>query len=405
MTPSRRGLIVAPQPVYEDRGTPIALRQVMQALSELGHEADVLTFPLGRSLSFPGIDWHRIPNPLGIRHVPVGFSFRKLALDVLLVRALVRRLAETDYAWVHAVEEAAFAAVLAARKRGVPVLYDMQSSIPQQLESHPLFRFGPIQNGLRRCEAWLLERADLVIASPGLASYVERVVPGAACCEWRFPSMAPFVDGDESARLRAELDLPADKPMVIYSGTFEPYQGLPTLIDAAAIVHDTEPDCRFVLLGGDPRTAAELERQAERLGLDGRMRFVPRQPRERVWAYLSLADVAVSPRAYGDNLPLKVLDYMALGMPIVATEIPAHTVALDRDCARLVPPTPGGLAEGILELLGHPARAAHLGAVARKRAQAGLGWDRFVALVDEAVTFLTSEEAGVPGRLASAAGG
>lgn len=404
MTPARRGLIVAPQPVYEDRGTPIALRQVMQALSELGHEADVLTFPMGRSLPFPGIEWHRVPNPLGIRHVPVGFSFRKLALDVLLVRALVRRLAETEYDWIHGVEEAAFAAVLAARKRGIPVLYDMQSSIPQQLESHPLFRFGAVQNGLRRCEAWLLERADLVIASPGLAPYVDRVAPGASCCEWRFPGVAPFVDDGEREGLRRELDLVAADPVVMYCGTFEPYQGLPILIDAAALVHETAPRCRFVLLGGDQRTGRELERRAERLGLDGRMMFLPRQPRERVWAYLSLADIAVSPRCYGDNLPLKIHDYMAMGLPIVATEIPAHTTALDRGCAELVPPTAAGLANGILELLGDPTRAATIAAVAGKRAKTGLGWDRFVNLVDDAVDFLTSEDAEVPGERVGVAG-
>src|SRR5262245_34490578 len=68
----RRILVVAPQPFYQDRGTPIAVHQVLQALSELGYLVDLLTFPVGLDVDIPGLEIIRAPNPLRIRRVPIG---------------------------------------------------------------------------------------------------------------------------------------------------------------------------------------------------------------------------------------------------------------------------------------------------------------------------------------------
>src|SRR5918994_2523246 len=97
---ARRILAVAPQPFYQDRGTPIALRQVLQAASDLGYQVDLLTFPVGTDVDLPGLKTHRVGNPFAIRSVPIGFSFRKLALDASLVRALRERLARETYTCV-----------------------------------------------------------------------------------------------------------------------------------------------------------------------------------------------------------------------------------------------------------------------------------------------------------------
>ncbi|HTK41735.1 MAG TPA: hypothetical protein VL287_09085, partial [Gemmatimonadales bacterium] len=51
----RRVLVVAPEPFYEDRGTPIAIRSVLAALSELHYEVDLLTYPVGQAVSIPGL--------------------------------------------------------------------------------------------------------------------------------------------------------------------------------------------------------------------------------------------------------------------------------------------------------------------------------------------------------------
>ncbi|MGH7719602.1 MAG: glycosyltransferase, partial [Gemmatimonadaceae bacterium] len=135
-----RVLVVAPQPFYEDRGTPIATRQLMQAFSHLGYGVDLVTYPIGRSIDIPGVTYHRAANPLRIARVPIGFSMRKIALDAMLIGTLHERLRARRYAFIHAVEEAAFPAVVLGRRYGIPVVYDMQSSLPEQLMKHAPLR-------------------------------------------------------------------------------------------------------------------------------------------------------------------------------------------------------------------------------------------------------------------------
>lgn len=379
----RRILVVAPQPFYQDRGTPIALRQVLEALSQLDYGVDLLTLPLGEDISLPGLRIFRTGNPLGIRSVPIGFSLRKLALDASLTAALKTRLTRTAYTCLHAVEETAFPAVMMAKRHGIPTLYDMQSSLPEQLLKHSVARIPPVPAGLAAAERWLLEQADLVVASVGLAERVRRIAPATRVREWRFPSAIVGDHAADAEGLRRRLGLPDEAPVVLYSGTFEAYQGLECLIAAAPRILDRVPSARFVLVGADKAGRIAVEAAAAELVQDGILTVVDRQPRWMIPSYLALADVLVSPRAFGGNLPLKVFDYLASGRPIVATDIETHRTVLNRDRAVLVAPTPEGLADGVVSVLCDGAKAAALAAAARAYAVEHLGWGRFLRSVAE----------------------
>lgn len=374
-----RVLVVAPQPFYEDRGTPIALRQAVEALTRLGYGVDVLTYPVGRDLSVPGLRILRTVNPFRFRRVPVGLSLRKVALDVVLTDALRRRLAAEEYACIHAVEEAAFPAVLLGRRHGVPVVYDMQSSLPEQLRSNPVLGLGPVQTGLHACERWLLENADAVVCSMGLADYVRAVAPEARVSEWRFASHPIAVPPAEVEALRSELGIAPGSPVVLYSGTLEMYQGLDQLMYAIADVRARHPGACFVVVGWDGRPLTTLGREADALVASGALRLVPRQPRERMPVFLALADVLVSTRAYGGNVPLKIFDYLAAGRPIVATDIHPHRSLLTRDLALLVPRGSEGLADALSRLLSDPAEARALGDAGRRFAEQHLTEEGFTA--------------------------
>jgi glycosyltransferase involved in cell wall biosynthesis len=380
---SRRILAVAPQPFYQDRGTPIALRQVLQALSELGYRVDLLTFPVGSNIQLPGLRIFRVGNPLGIRSVPIGLSARKLALDVSLFRTLRHRLALETYTCVHALEEAAWPALVLARRHQVPLLYDMQSSLPEQLLKHPLAHVPPAPMLLREAERWMVTRADLVVASAGLGDRVRHLAPGTRVREWKFPSTPGDVPTYESLSLRRRLGLSHDAPIILYSGTFEPYQGLDDLIAAVPSVLTAVPKARFVLVGADSAGEAPLGRGAEDLVRSGILTIVERQPRSAMPVYLAMADVLVSPRAFGGNLPLKIFDYLAAGRPIVATDISTHRTVLTQDTAVLVQPNASALADGIVSVLRYPSRGRELGHAAREYALEHLGWSRFVRTVGE----------------------
>jgi glycosyltransferase involved in cell wall biosynthesis len=373
--------VVAPQPFYQDRGTPIAMRQVLLALSELGRAVDLLTYPVGMDVDIPGLRILRSGNPFRFESVPIGLSLRKIVLDVPLTIALRGLLARERYACVHAVEEAAFPAAVYARQQGIPLLYDMQSSLAEQLGQLGPLSIRPTRWMLEATERWLLSQSNVVVTSAGLAPRVRRMVPQATVREWHFPSAPTGADPREVARLRQSLGLGPHDRVVLYSGTFEAYQGLPELIRAIPIVRQRFPQATFVFVGAE-RTEPELASAVPHIE-SGALRVVDRQPRHEMPAFLAMADVLVSARAYGGNLPLKIFDYLAASRPIVATDIPTHRTVLSEERAVLVAPRTDALAEGILGVLADPERAQQLAVAGRQYAKTNLGWGRFVQAVSD----------------------
>ena len=379
----RRVLVAAPQPFYEDRGTPIAVLQVLRALSQLGYAIDVLTFPVGQSPVIPGVRYVRVANPLRLRSVPIGFSLRKVWLDIFLFAKLRRMLRGGSYYCIHAVEEAAFLAVLAARRSGTPVIYDMQSSLPEQLAMHPVLGNPVTRRVARACERWLLRRASRVVCSAGLASYVERAAPGASVREWHFPSSAPTAPTSDDPELRARLGLRPDQRVVLYTGNFEDYQGTSLLVESMPDILSRVPGAVLVLVGANGQEMPRIEEELARSAPASAHRVLRRQPREAIPSFLRIADIVVSPRTHGSNLPLKALEYLAAGCAIVATSIPAHRAVLDDDIAVLVEPTAQALGDAIVDLLENPDRARRLRVAALRYAESNLNWIGFVRSVDE----------------------
>jgi len=278
--PARRILVVAPQPFYEDRGTPIAVRQVLQALGELGRAVDILTFPIGSDVSVPGLSIMRSANPFGFRRVPIGLSLRKVILDLPLTWALGRIVVPGRYSCIHAVEEAAFPAALLARRHGIPLLYDMQSSLAEQLTRLDPVGLPVTGRALDSLERWLLRRSTVVVTSAGLAVRVKRMVPDVPVREWHFPSAPADSTPVGVQSLRDELGLSGTGPVVLYSGSFEPYQGLPELIGAIPAVRERMPDVTFVLVGAERANGLISHAGVDQLVASGALRIVERQPRE-----------------------------------------------------------------------------------------------------------------------------
>jgi glycosyltransferase involved in cell wall biosynthesis len=177
----------------------------------------------------------------------------------------------------------------------------------------------------------------------------------------------PLVDAREPpatervAALRRELGL-GEGPVVLYSGNFEPYQGVELLLEAVPLVAGR---AEFLLMGGRAAEVEALRARAATLGAGARVFFSGTRLPGELPVFLALADLVVSPRVKGENTPFKIYSYLASGKPIVATGITTHTQLLDDSLALLVPPTAEGLAAGISRSLAHPEEA-------RARAARGL---------------------------------
>jgi glycosyltransferase involved in cell wall biosynthesis len=375
-----RVLIVTPQPFYEDRGTPIAVQYVARALSELGIDVDLLAFPLGREVNITNVTLKRCANLLRIRRVPIGFSWKKLVLDASLWKSFSRLLARRRYDMVHAVEEAAYIAAAICPRFNQPFVYDMASAIPMELRRQRLLSSRRVQSMLQSVERWVLDRATQVVCSPGLGGYVRAQAPRAPVTEWRFPALRPQVSELEMQSLRERLRVTRDRRIVLYSGSFAGYQGIDLLLEAFVQARRTHPELLLVCVGA---TESEMEVWSKRIPADlaEDVRLVPRQPRERIAAYIGLADFLALPRGRTDNIPLKLFDYMASGKPIIAVRQAAYAPLLDQTRAFICDPTPEALARALSRACRFPEEARSVAQESLRYARAQFGWAGFVEFV------------------------
>jgi glycosyltransferase involved in cell wall biosynthesis len=361
-SPSLHILMVAPQPFFRPRGTPFSVLHRIRGLAMLGHTVELVTYPFGETPEVPGLTVHRAAQPPLVRDVPIGPSLRKVALDVPLFR-LASRLARTGrFDLLHTHEEAGWLGARLRRTTGLPHLYDMHSSLPQQLENFGRFQLPPVVAAFRALERYTLRGADGVIAiCQALHDHVlESGYDGPlAMIENTLDSPGAPVTDDDVARLRQQLDV-GPGPVVVYTGTLEAYQGLDLLLASAAEVQRQVGGVRFVLVGGSPQQSQALQHAAESQGLGWVVRAVPAVAPEQVPAFHALADVLVTTRARGTNVPLKIYQYLRASRPIVATDIPSHTQVLDEEMAQLVRPEPSDIARGLVRVLTDHEHAARL---------------------------------------------
>ena len=348
-------LFLAPQPFFEVRGTPLAVLHMVRALATLGHQVDLLTFPQGEPAPMTGVR-HLRSLRLPVGRVKAGPSLAKMLLDLPFLAEAVWRMATGRYDVVHAVEEAALMAAPFTRLLGVPLVADVDSSIPDQLRYSGFAPRGPVLWLAEALEKHALRRsAAVVTVCTSLTDAVRARAPQARVFQVEDP---PLVDGHAApppeavAALRRALGLPA-LPVVLYSGNFEPYQGVDLLVDAAPRV----PEACFLFMGGEPAEIDALKVRTATQGRATRCIFSGKRPPSELPVFLALTEVLASPRREGQNTPFKVFTYLASGKPLVATRIPTHTQLLDDSLAFLVEPTPEGLAGGIRQALADPTEA------------------------------------------------
>jgi glycosyltransferase involved in cell wall biosynthesis len=345
------------------RGTPLAVLALVRALVGLGHQVDLLTYPQGERVDVPGLV-HRRSLRLPVGRVKAGPSLAKLLLDVPFMAEAAWRMARGRYDLVHAVEEAAPLAAPFARLFRLPLVADVDSSIPDQL-SHSALGWGGILPGLaRRLERHAFRHAvAAVTVCRSLTDGVRGQAPQTPVFQVEDPPLVDAAappDPSDVARLRETLGL-GRGPVVLYSGNFEPYQGVDLLLEAAGRVKGAQ----FVFMGGERTEIEAMRARSVWSGAAERCVFAGKRPPAELPAFLALADVVVSPRRQGENTPFKVYTYMASGRPLVATRIPTHTQLLDDSLAVLVEPSPEGLARGIEEALGGGPSAARRAEKAR----------------------------------------
>lgn len=365
----------------EPRGTPFSVYHRTKALLALGYEVDLVTYPIGEYVALPGLHIYRAPRLPFIRKVKIGPSLAKIPLDMLLFLTAFWRLCLRRYRFLHTHEEAGLMGVVLAWLFGCKHLYDMHSDLAQQMSNFAVTKSSLLIGCIGAIQKLIVRRADAVIAiCPDLETAVRRISPGKVV--YMIENLAvdealPPADADAALRLRQQWEL-GDGPVLVYTGTFESYQGIELVLRSAVIVLPAFPTARYVLAGGKPEQIEKQRLLAGALGIAESIRFVGQRPLDEMPQYMALADILLSPRSGGTNTPLKLYTYLRSGKPILATAILSHSQILTPDMAALVAPTPEGLAQGAIELLQDVGKAQRLGEHGRQVAEEQYSWPAFM---------------------------
>ncbi len=370
-------LFLAPQPFYQERGTPIAVRLALEALckklqASAHHEPtiDLLVYDEGTAIAIDGVRIHRIPTPAFLKGIRPGISVKKLLCDVIFLIVtfqMLWRARKAPYAVIHAVEESVFIAWLGKKLFKTPYIYDMDSSLALQL-TEKWWILRPVLSIFESLER-VVVRGSIAVAPVCDALQAIAVKHGSRnTVMLRDVSLLP--ESDEQKRpLRAELGLPDHQPLIVYVGNLESYQGIDLLLEAFSLACSHPSGPVLAIIGGTQAAIDAYKQKALRLGCAERVSFLGPRPVATLGDLLSSADIVVSPRIKGNNTPMKVYSYLHCGRALLATDLPTHTQVVDGTTAVLTAPTPTGFAAGMLLLLSDPGLRDEIGARAKARAE------------------------------------
>jgi glycosyltransferase involved in cell wall biosynthesis len=387
------GAAVGPRILYTTADTSPqsgAFRSLLSMSSDMegwGYES-ILVLPDGdRRATLPvGIDPSRLhvaPIPLlqRGRSVPqYADDARKTAATIGRLVAIIRR---EGVALVHANEILDIYAAMAARIAGVPCVWHIRAD----------FSSAP------RALAWLFPRVaaalatEIVVVSSstyehvflrhGVASRKVSVIhdPG--------PDRTVFHPGVDGSAVRRELTTSEDQQLVVLIGKLEEPKGHEVLIRAVPPVLASLPNTRFAIVGGDldgarhRRYAERIRRLPGRLGVEDAVVLTGYRP--DVAEVMAAADVVVHCSTYPDPFPGVVLQGMALGKSVIASDLggPREQIQDGVSGVLVRPGDPPALAAAIGSLLRNPERRASLGEAAAQRVSSAFSAEAFYSKLSQ----------------------
>lgn len=381
-------LFIAPQPFYQERGTPIAIDRLLRVLSERGDQVDVVTWHEGRDIAYDRVTIYRIRNLPFIHNVRPGFSWAKVVCDIFMLFKVLRLAMTRRYHLVHAVEEAVFMALLLKLLFKIPYVYDMDSSLAQQLvEQHPRLAF--ISRVLHFFEGVAVRHAKAVVpVCDALATVIQRHAP-AKVVVLQDVSLLGDADLPDPEDLRQKLGIAG--LMFMYVGNLQAYQGIDLLLQGFALALRQTDQADLVIIGGEAADIQAYQALCRQLGIQQRVHFVGPRPIKHLSAYLAQADILVSPRMKGNNTPMKIYSYLDSGKPLLATDLPTHTQVLNDSVALLARPEPDAFAAGMLRLVEDQALREQLGAAGKQLIQEQFTYAAFRSRVNGLFDWLKAE--------------
>jgi glycogen synthase len=234
---------------------------------------------------------------------------------------------------------------------------------------------GPTQRFIHRVERWLVSEADRVITCSAFMR--DEVVTALGADEARLDLIPNQVDltpySPPAPSLRPAL-WPEGRPLILFAGRLEYEKGVQTVLDAFPEIERRVPGVGL-LVAGDGTYRSSLQVRAERLGLDGQVRFEGFVDESRLRSLYRTSDLAIVPSLY-EPFGLVTLEAMASGTPVVVADAGGlrETVEHGVSGLRFAPGDAPGLARAVTRVLRDPTLAARLAREARSALQARSSW-------------------------------
>jgi glycosyltransferase involved in cell wall biosynthesis len=384
-------LMLAPEPFFQPRGTPISVYQRIRALSDLGHEVDLVTYHLGEDKAIRKLEIYRIPNVFLIKKIKIGPSLKKIPLDFLLFLKASGLLLRKRYDLIFSHEEGALFGVILSKLWKIPHIYDMHSSLPQQLENFDFSQSKLLKRVFLSMERFILKNSSaIIVICLDLLKQVEKesFAEKAILLE-NFIDFDPEEFTAEEIRQKREEFAPEEKKIVLYAGNFQPYQGISLFLEAASKIQNDR--IIFVLVGESPAAVEREKTRARKLGIADKVFFTGQVPPSQMPLFIGLADVLVSPRLSGTNTPLKIYSFLKSGKPLVATNLWTHTQVLSDQLAVLVEPEAACMAEGITFAL-FDGRAQEKAKLAKNNADRDYTYPRYKEKISQVLDTATGQK-------------
>lgn len=387
--PKGKVLLIAPQPFYEERGTPMNVRLMSTILGRAGYSVDLLVFPTGIDMKIPGVRIIRLPNIIRTQHIPIGFSWEKLLFDFFLPFIGVWLCIRNKYKVIHGVEEGGVVAVFLSRFfRKCGTIYDMDSVMSDQFASQE-GKTKIFKHVVRLLEHWAMRRASVVLTvCQALSATARLIVPSAKIVqiediplEFAFPleSNQRLIVGKTVGNIIQRFGLEKNK-ILLYTGNLQPYQGIDMLLKAwGSFIHSVGGGSgfRLVIVGGPKELVHKYTSQIEAFDWHDSVCFIGPRPSEEMGVWMDTAHCLISPRSQGENTPLKIYTYMAAGKPIIATRIKTHTQVLTDETAFLVAPKADNMTQVIKDVFLDDALGVRKGKAALSLVQQQYNYEMF----------------------------